>query len=378
MKARSPLDGAWYYFIDKCLPFGTAISCALFQAVSDALAHIVQYRTKKKPINYLDDYLFAAALRTWCNSQIKAFIDVCGEIGLPVALNKTSWSDTIMIFLGFLIDTVNQVISVPTEKVAKGLNMINYLLQKQEKPAGKGKMTILQLKKVCGFLNFLGRAIVPGRSLTRHLYSHLAGSAHLKPHHHITISNDIFEDLLVWRRFLQHQSVYCRLFLDFTTTLMAEQLQFYTDASKNFLLGFGGYFHSEWMQECWDEQLEPLDPSIQWMELYTLAAGVLAWGSKLTNKRVIIFCDNRAVVGMINKTSSSCQHCMKIIRKLVLFGLIHNFRIFARYVESLANEIADSLSRFQSKRFYKLTKDMNMNPFKTPVPTEIWPPSTMW
>ena len=103
---------------------------------------------------------------------------------------------------------------------------------------------------------------------------------------------------------MQHQSVYCRPFLDFTTTLTAEQLQFYTDASKKFLLGFGGYFHSEWMQECWDEQLEPLDPSIQWMELYALAAGVLAWGSKLANKRVIIFCDNQAVVGMINKTSS--------------------------------------------------------------------------
>ena len=31
MKARSPLDGKIYYFIDKCLPFGAGISCVHFQ-----------------------------------------------------------------------------------------------------------------------------------------------------------------------------------------------------------------------------------------------------------------------------------------------------------------------------------------------------------
>ena len=232
MKAWSPKDGLWYYFVDKCLPFGAAISCALFQAVSDAIAHTVQSRTKKKPINYLDDYLFAAALQAWCDLLIQVFIDVCGEVGLPVALTKTSWSDTLMVFLGFLIDTFNQVISVPTEKVAKGLNMINHILAKREKIASKRKMTILQLQKLCGFLNFLGTAIVPGRAFTSHLYSHLAGSTHLKLHHHIRISNEIFEDLTTWKQFLQHQTVYCRPFLDFTCTLTADQIQFYTDASK--------------------------------------------------------------------------------------------------------------------------------------------------
>ena len=31
MKARSPYDGKWYYFLDKCLPFGATISCSHFQ-----------------------------------------------------------------------------------------------------------------------------------------------------------------------------------------------------------------------------------------------------------------------------------------------------------------------------------------------------------
>ena len=57
MKAKSPIDNRWYYFVDKCLPFGTSISCALFQLFSDAIAHIVKFKAGRVPINYLDDYL---------------------------------------------------------------------------------------------------------------------------------------------------------------------------------------------------------------------------------------------------------------------------------------------------------------------------------
>ena len=62
MKAKSPKDGRYYYFVDKCLPFGASISCRLFQDFSDAVSHIVQYFTKKPNVNYLDDFLFCILL----------------------------------------------------------------------------------------------------------------------------------------------------------------------------------------------------------------------------------------------------------------------------------------------------------------------------
>ena len=39
MKAEHPTTGQTFYFVDKCLPFGHCISCALFQKFSDALCH---------------------------------------------------------------------------------------------------------------------------------------------------------------------------------------------------------------------------------------------------------------------------------------------------------------------------------------------------
>ena len=31
MKAQNPVTGVWQYFVDKCLPFGSSISCSHFQ-----------------------------------------------------------------------------------------------------------------------------------------------------------------------------------------------------------------------------------------------------------------------------------------------------------------------------------------------------------
>ena len=76
MKAKHPVSRQILYFVDKYLPFDSSISCAIFQAISDAIAFIVEVRMKKQNVNYLDDYLFAAALRLECNYQVQAFLDV--------------------------------------------------------------------------------------------------------------------------------------------------------------------------------------------------------------------------------------------------------------------------------------------------------------
>ena len=105
MKAVSPLDGKTYFFVDKCLPFGASISCSHFQRFSKAVKHIVQWRTKKDLVNYLDDYFFVALMKMLCNNQTKEFLAVCGMIGFPVSLEKTFWACTKLTFLGLLIDS---------------------------------------------------------------------------------------------------------------------------------------------------------------------------------------------------------------------------------------------------------------------------------
>ena len=189
MKAQSPLDGHTYYFVYKCLPFGVSISCSHFQRFSNAVKHVVQWTTKKDLVNYVDDYFFAALRKFLCNKQVTAFLEVCDKISFPISLEKTFWGCTKLTFLGFLIDTVNQYVCVPIDKVDKAVTLINTVLNNKSK-----KVTLHQLQKICGFLNFLGRCIIPGRAFTRRLYIYTADDK-LKPHHHIRVNAEMRSDL---------------------------------------------------------------------------------------------------------------------------------------------------------------------------------------
>ena len=190
MKATSPLDGKTYYFFDKCIPFGSSRSCALFQAVSDAIAHIVRYATHQELVNYLDDFLFAALIKLVCNGHLNKFLEICAKIKFPVALNKTVFATTVITFLGFLIDTIHKCVSIPVEKVERAKKLIQYVLNKK-------KVTVKGIQKLCGFLNFLCRVVVPGRAFTRRLYSYTVGFT-LKPHHHVLVKKEIRQDLATW------------------------------------------------------------------------------------------------------------------------------------------------------------------------------------
>ena len=48
MMAYHPATGKQYFFVDKCLSFGSSISCAIFQQFSDALKHIVEFTQKAR------------------------------------------------------------------------------------------------------------------------------------------------------------------------------------------------------------------------------------------------------------------------------------------------------------------------------------------
>ena len=155
MVAQSPLDNKWYFFIDKCLAFGVSINCLHFQCFSNSIAHILQHRTKRHPVNYMDDFFFIAILRSCCNGQVKAFLQICDQIRFPVSLEKTYWASNLLTFLGLLIDTINEFVSIPVDKVQRAIDLIQEILNHRKK-----KAMVRQLQRLSGFLNFLCRCIV--------------------------------------------------------------------------------------------------------------------------------------------------------------------------------------------------------------------------
>ena len=148
LKAKHPRTKTWFYFIDKCLPFGSSISCAHFQLFSDALATILEHQLNIRVTNYLDDFLFISDSPGKCDNMVRKFLLICENIGFPVSEEKTIWSTDIMIFLGILLDRRNHVLAIPDEKKNKALHILNFVIDSK-------KITIKDVQKLTWLLNFL-------------------------------------------------------------------------------------------------------------------------------------------------------------------------------------------------------------------------------
>ena len=110
-------------------------------------------------VNYLDDFLFLATSLEDCNALTKSFIDLCGKLGVPIAEEKTEWASDKTIFLGILVDGKAHILSIPEEKRIRAINMIEYFQDRR-------KATVKEMQRLAGYLNFLTRAIFPGRTFT--------------------------------------------------------------------------------------------------------------------------------------------------------------------------------------------------------------------
>ena len=68
---------------------------------------------------------------------------------------------------------------------------------------------------------------------------------------------------------------------------------------------------------------------------------------------------------------------MKLLRILILKGMIENVRIFARHFSSKANRISDLLSRNKLTQF-RLEYGERFEQQKTTVPAQLWPIQKLW
>lgn len=115
-------------------------------------------------IHYLDDFLLAGRPGTLdCTTLMSGFISICADLGVPLAQEKTIGPTTVLSFLGLEINTNNMTVQIPHDKLcqlnAELVSMLN-----------KNKVTLKQLQKLTGLLNFCIRAIPSGRAFVRRLY----------------------------------------------------------------------------------------------------------------------------------------------------------------------------------------------------------------
>ena len=146
-----------------------------------------------------------------------------------------------------------------------------------------------------------------------------------------------------------------------------DQLELYTDAAAG--IGFGAFFQGQWALGTWPDHWINQGPDITFKKLFPIVLSLQLWASQLQNKKVIFFCDNQAVVQIINKQSTRSPPSMRLLRLLVLACLRNNIVCRAKHIPGRSNIIADALSRGQLSKFQALAPDAESEP--TPIPDTL-------
>ena len=343
-------------WIQKCLPQGAAMSCAIFERFSTALQWIISTISKSKYLDhYLDDFIFLGQASTNnCRILMTQFESVCKDIGIPLSSDKTEGPTTKLIYLGYELDSIAMEIRIPIDKINRAKNSIENIISMK-----KVRLSVFQ--SLVGLLNFFTKAIPSGRAFNCELYR--AMSQAKKPHHFIRISIQIRENLKVWLLFLQKfNGVSVFSDLDWVSD---HDLHLYTDAAGNKKLGCGAFLDGEWAILKWPKNWdESIFKDITFLELVPILLAFHLWNEKLKGKKIILHTDNLSLVQILNKKTSRNNRVMFFVRKLVLQLLFQNIQLRAVHISSKKNVICDALSRLQIPRLISVLPD---NASKTPL-----------
>jgi hypothetical protein len=342
------------YMYDKVLVMGCSSSCKNFETFATALEWIISQKiSDTEVLHILDDFLFIAKKN--CNESLTIFLNLCEHVGVPIAPDKTMGPLVALPFAGIDLNTVEMAAYLPQDKIEKFVGMLDKFL-------GRSSVTLKEMQSITGMLNFACGIVAPGRAFSRRLYDLTIGVK--KSYYKIKLTQDVKLDLETWKWFLM-QSNRKYFFLDYIW-LTDEVLQLHTDASTS--IGYGAYYGTHWISGEWDDTVLN-QYHITLLEFYPIFVSIYLWGNYLSNKCILLNCDNMAMVYILNKNTSKDKNIMTLLRKFVIICMKYNIFIRAKHIPGKLNVIADFLSRSQVSEAKQINHFLEAQ--KTQVPESL-------
>lgn len=233
-------------------------------------------------------------------------------------------------FWGIELDTVAQVSHLSVNKIA---NLVQHFLSFRE----VRKIPLRDLQQCVGHLNFACKVAAPWWAFLHGLCEAMAGLR--PPHHRIRVSASMRADFEVWLQFLQ---TFNGASFWHTDLLLEAKLCIKSDAAES--LGFGVYFCGHWCVEAWPPVWSEAGVcrNLIFLELFPILVVVWLWGDQLANHSVHFWCDNLAMVQVLNSLISKSHRVMELVRTLTLRCLKFNVLFLARHLLGVDNGVADA------------------------------------
>eukprot|EP00794_Sanderia_malayensis_P000850 gene850-biopygen113 len=284
-------------------------------------------------------------------AQLDCCLNICSELGVPIAPGKTVGPATTLTYLGFELDTVLLELRMPPTK-------ITVLRKKLQQWLSGSPGTKRQLLSLIGYLQHCCHAIVPGRPFLRRLIDCAHGVKDLR--HSVKLSSEALADLLWWQRLLTA----CNgksLFL-YNQQTPVQDISISSDAAGS--LGFAAINGLAWFAQPWPKGCENLSIAVK--ELIPIVLAAYVWGPTWSRLHVLFKCDNMAVVECLSRGLCKDRHLALLLRDLSIQAILHSFSFSAIHVPGAVNTLADLLSRLRFQQF--LHRLPLPEPHSPPVP----------
>ena len=315
------------FYVDTSVPFGYRHGSVCCQRVTDAVRYIMHTKGVQHLFNYIDDFI-GVDDPTVAQSHFQMLLQVMAELGIPISEEKLFSPSTEVPCLGILINTAKGSLRIPDDKLAE----VN---QKCTKWASKHTATKKQLQSLVGSLIYIHKCVKPARLFVNRILATLREAPERGCIH---LSQEFKKDIAWFNSFLVQfngRTFYSKGIIQPVTNI-------FLDAS---LIGLGGV----WNQQVYQCLVPTFDQavSIVHYEMINILLALRLWARDLSGKRLVIHCDNAAVVSILNTGKGQDSLLLAVARNVWLFAANSDIDLTLVHIPGKNNIIADLLSRWQ-------------------------------
>lgn len=188
------------YYAEQFLPFGLRTAPYPFNLFAEAFHWVLEYKLSQQSlpvqiIDYLDDFLLIASAYADLEKYSSVFTALCKEVRLAIKTSKNE-QGRVTSFAGVALDSRNMLIQLPVKKLEKARCLVKNALARKS-------LTLLELQKLTGYLNFVSTVTPLGGTFLRRLYNmelyFPIGGRHQKRR----VSSEAQNDLARWNAVLE-------------------------------------------------------------------------------------------------------------------------------------------------------------------------------
>ena len=333
------------FLVDRRLCFGLRCDPNIFDSLSSFVVKIANAWGACRVVNYLDDFLIIASSASECPEQRAIVTSALQHLGFEVSWRKVTNPDRITTYLGITIDSIKLELSLPMEKVLKLRTLLLSLIN-------RGHASKKELECVGGLVSHCAYIVKGGRTFSRRIFD--LSASYSRHSCKIPLSKEILSDFEWWLAL-------CHVFNG--RACMIQGVHPSPIVSDSSFLGFGAWAGQDWLAGFWSHNDIPDDfqtgcshlaapptfdhvpKNINVYELWSVVAALHRWAPSYKNSCLHVITDNMQVLAMLNTGRSANKTCMTWLRELYWICFVNNIDIFATYIKSSENILADALSR---------------------------------